>query len=72
MRHHISSKLMIALRFALAGAGLAWLLSLFGFFHNLNLRAVNELFALRGSEAQADTSIVIIAVDAESMKSLPP
>ncbi|OPZ69856.1 MAG: Adenylate cyclase 1 [bacterium ADurb.Bin478] len=71
MSQRTSSKLMIALRFALAGAGLAWLISLFGFFHNLNLRAVNELFSLRGGQAQADTSIVIIAVDDESMKSLP-
>lgn len=38
---------------------------------NLQLKAVNTLFNLRGPVAPADTSIVIVAIDDQSLASLP-
>lgn len=64
-------KLFTLLRFSVAGLLLAILLSQLDLFQNLHLRTVNLLFALGGRQAQPDTSIVIVAVDDESMKSLP-
>ncbi len=64
-------KPLIALRFALLGSLITLLLGFFGVFENLKLRSVNALFSLRGVGVHADTSIVVVAVDDESMKSLP-
>lgn len=59
------------LRFASLGLMLAAALSSLGVSRNFQLRTINTLFSLRGADASADTSIVIVAIDDESMKSLP-
>jgi adenylate cyclase len=64
-------KLAIALRFALLGSLLTILLGSFGVVENLKLRSVNTLFGLRGAQIHADTTIVLVAIDDESMKTLP-
>jgi adenylate cyclase len=71
MKNIFNQKYNIYHYFTFAVLLLALLLSLLSIFQNLQLKIVDTLFYLRGAKAQADTSIVIIAIDDMAMKSLP-
>ncbi|MBN2355592.1 CHASE2 domain-containing protein [candidate division KSB1 bacterium] len=50
---------------------MALIVSSFGLFKNLQLKTVNTFFYFRGPSVPSDTNIVIIALDDQTIKSMP-
>jgi adenylate cyclase len=71
MSKKATTQLFNIVRFAVLGLVLSGVTSFLGVTHNLHLRTINTLFNLRGTQTFSDSSVVIVAIDDESMKSLP-